>query len=206
MQSPKLKICGITETQNMWDVAELNPDYMGFIFYTPSPRDVSEKIGSLPIQKLPDTIKKVAVLVNMTLDGALQVIELHGFDVVQLHGQETPEYCRKVQEKAQVIKAFSVKDQLPPNLDDYSQACNYFLFDTKADKPGGTGICFNHEILKQYDKNIPFFLSGGIGPEYFAGSDRLKHPRLYAWDINSRFESSPGIKNIELLKKTLLNI
>ncbi len=187
----------------MWDVAALNPDFMGFIFYPPSPRDVSEKIGSLPIQKLPHTIKKVAVLVNMPLADALNIIELHGFDVVQLHGQETPEYCMKLKEKVQVIKAFSVKDQLPDNLEDYAAVCDFFLFDTKADKPGGTGIRFNHDIMEEYNMNVPFFLGGGIGPEYFEEQNQLNHPGLFAWDINSRFESSPGIKNIDLLIKAL---
>jgi phosphoribosylanthranilate isomerase len=190
----------------MWEVAALNPDFMGFIFFPPSPRDVSDKIASLPLHELPERIKKVAVLVDMPINDALNLIGRNEFDLVQLHGKETPDFCMKIKKKIPVIKAFSVKNDLPANLDDYTDVCDYFLFDTKADKPGGTGIRFNHDILKQYNKNVPFLLGGGIGPDYFKDSNRFEHPMLYAWDINSRFESSPGIKNIELLKKTLLTI
>jgi phosphoribosylanthranilate isomerase len=203
---PKLKICGITEIANMLEVAALKPDFMGFIFYSPSPRDVSEKIEQLPLYELAKEIQKVAVMVNMPLEDAIETIEKYGFDMVQLHGQESPDYCLEIQKYAKVIKAFSVKDYLPRNLDEYENSCDYFLFDTKADKPGGTGLKFDHHILNQYKGTKSFFLSGGIGPEYELNNNTFVHPMLYAMDINSRFETAPGIKNVALIKQFIKKV
>jgi phosphoribosylanthranilate isomerase len=199
--NPKLKICGITQAGNMLEIAALKPDYMGFIFYPPSPRDVSEKIKNLPLNLLAKDIKKVAVMVNSSLENAMEIVAIYGFDMVQLHGQESPSYCNDLRKKVKVVKAFSVKDDLPENLEEYENSCDYFLFDTKADKPGGTGLRFNHDILKQYKGRKPFFLSGGIDPEYGKNNDSFFHPWLYALDINSRFETTPGIKDVEMVKK-----
>jgi phosphoribosylanthranilate isomerase len=203
---PKLKVCGITQTANMLEIEALKPDYMGFIFYPPSPRDVSEKIKQLPLHDLAKDINKVAVMVNMPLGDAIETIEKYGFDMVQLHGQESPDYCLEIQKHTKVIKAFSVEDHLPRNLDEYTNCCDYFLFDTKADKPGGTGLKFDHHILNQYKGTKSFFLSGGIGPEYDLSKNTVVHPMLYALDINSRFESSPGIKNIALIKQFIKKV
>ncbi len=193
----KLKICGITDRANMLALAAMEPDYLGFIFYRPSPRDVSEKIVTLPLKDLPSSIKKVAVMVNQPLEEALSILNRYPFDLVQLHGSETAEYCKQIQKIVPVIKAFSVKDALPANLDDYKSCCDYYLFDTKADKPGGSGLRFNHAILNEYKGEKPFFLSGGIDPDYFLQENVFSHARLHALDINSRFESTPGVKDIK---------
>jgi phosphoribosylanthranilate isomerase len=202
----KLKICGIAQQENMLEVAALGPDYMGFIFYPPSQRDVSEKIEHLSFSDIPAEIKKVAVLVDMPLQQAIRLVEKYGFDLVQLHGNESPGYCLEMKRHTMVIKVFRIMDRLPDNLGLYEDCCNYFLFDTKADKPGGTGLTFDHSVLKNYHLDILFFLGGGIGPEHADELLSLGHPMLYAIDINSRFEIKPGIKNITLLKEFINEI
>ena len=200
----KIKVCGITQKENMLKIAALEPDYMGFIFFKKSPRDVSNKINVLPLSKLPASIKKVAVFVNKPLEEAEKIISRYAFDTVQLHGDESPEYCKKLQEIVPVIKAFGITDELPDELTTYENSCDYFLFDTRGKNAGGTGIAFDHNILKDYNLDKTFFLAGGIGPEH-AQDDTFRkvitHPSLHALDINSRFEISPGVKDVVLIEK-----
>jgi len=200
----KIKICGITQKENMLKIAALQPDYMGFIFYEKSTRDVSDKIDGLPLSKLPASIKKVVVFVNKPLEEAENTIRKYGFDMVQLHGDENPEYCKKMQEIVPVIKAFGITDKLPDELTIYENSCDYFLFDTQGKNAGGTGVAFNHDILKNYTIPKPFFLAGGISPEHAQDGtlkNVLSHPTIYALDINSRFETSPGIKDVGLIEE-----
>ncbi len=191
----------------MLKIAALEPDYMGFIFYEKSPRDVSGKIDELPLNVLPVFIKKVAVFVNKPLEEAENIIRKYGFDRIQLHGDESPEYCKKMQEIVPVIKAFGIADKLPGEVTSYENSCDYFLFDTKGKNAGGTGTTFDHNILKDYTMAKPFFLAGGIGPEH-AQDDAFRkvitHPSLHALDINSRFETSPGVKDVDLIEKFIL--
>ncbi len=196
----KIKVCGITQESNMLKIAALSPDYLGFIFYKPSPRDVSHSIKQLPLHQLPPSIGKVAVMVNIPLDSALDIVETYGFDLVQLHGQEGPGYCSEMRKQRPVIKSFSIKEQLPENLDYYYHSCDYFLFDTQSQLPGGSGKSFDHSILQDYREDVPFFLSGGIGPGYENKKKPLRHPALHALDINSRFEVRPGVKDTALVK------
>jgi len=201
----KIKVCGMTQNNNMLQIAALVPDYLGFIFYKPSSRDVSDTIDQLALDQLPRSIAKVAVMVNQPLDSALEIIKRYSFDMVQLHGSENPAYCEKLQKTIPVIKAFAVMNSLPENLNDYADSCSYFLFDTKADKPGGTGLSFDHSVLVDYNLKRAFFLSGGIGPDFTLDNPMLSHPQLHAIDINSRFETEPGLKNVvwtgEFLRK-----
>jgi phosphoribosylanthranilate isomerase len=203
----KIKICGITQKDNMLEIAALLPDYMGFIFFENSPRDVSDRINELPLSKLPASIKKVAVFVNKPLEEAEKIIHKYGFDRVQLHGDESPEYCRKLQEIVPVINAFGITNKLPDELAAYENCCDNFLFDTLGKNAGGTGTTFEHDILKDYTMNKPFFLAGGIGPEHITNDAFRKvitHPSLHALDINSRFETSPGIKDVGLIEMFIL--
>ena len=184
----------------MLEIATLKPDFMGFIFYPPSPRHVGEKIADLPLHLLSGNIEKVAVLVNEPLESARELVSRYKFNLVQLHGEESPEYCLELRKNARVIKTFPVMDQLPSNLEDYLECCDFFLFDTRSEKRGGTGKSFNHEILADYKLPKPFFLGGGIGPDFYKPEPAFQHPMLYALDINSRFETQPGIKDIEMIK------
>ncbi len=183
----------------MMEVAALQPDYIGFIFYPPSPRDVTRKIKGLSLDGLPINIGKVAVLLDQPVEDAFSITEKYGFDLVQLHGKESPDYCKALKNHIPVIKTFAIKDQLPENLSDYESCCDYFLFDTKAQQPGGTGMSFDHHVLKAYKGKTPFFLSGGIGPEFPDQPHPFQHPMLAAIDVNSRFETSPGVKDVAAL-------
>ena len=198
-KSLKIKVCGITDAANMMEVAALQPDYLGFIFYPPSPRDITHKIKDLPLDGLPINIRKIAVMLDQPIEEALKITKEFGFDLVQLHGTESPDYCKALQKHLPVIKAFAVKDSLPENLGEYENCCDFFLFDTKAQKPGGTGLSFDHRLLQEYNGNTHFFLSGGIGPDYPNMENPMNHPLLHALDVNSRFETSPGLKDVTSL-------
>jgi phosphoribosylanthranilate isomerase len=196
----EIKVCGITNNRNLREIALIGPEYMGFIFHESSPRDVTGKIGRLQLNMIPPSVKKVAVTVNKSIDNILEIIERYRFDAVQLHGDEDPDYCRQLMAVCQVIKAFRIKDSLPPNLEKYEGNCHYFLFDARGKLAGGNGIKFNHEILKGYMLQTPFILSGGIGDgdlPYLLGIDL---DRMKGVDLNSRFELSPGYKSISSLK------
>jgi phosphoribosylanthranilate isomerase len=198
----KLKVCGMKQENNILDVADLEPNYMGFIFYEKSPRNFKEII---PV--LPECIEKVGVFVDATIDFIVSKVEEHKLNGVQLHGNETPEFCEQLKEyDILVIKVFSMKNQFDFKvLEPYQEVCDYYLFDTKGKEPGGNGYTFNWNLLKKYTYNKPYFLSGGIGIENMdALLLFLKRPesRLCCTiDVNSKFESSPAFKDITLLKE-----
>jgi phosphoribosylanthranilate isomerase len=150
---------------------------------------------------VPASIVKVAVMVNKPLEEAIEIVTRHSFGMVQLHGTESPDYCDQLRKYVQVIKAFPVKDSLSKELDQYEDHCDFFLFDTKTEKHGGSGMMFDHTILEKYDGKVPFFLGGGIHPSFADDLTGHTHPLLHALDINSRFEASPGIKDIQILKE-----
>jgi len=196
----KLKVCGMKH--NTAEVAKLQPDYLGFIFYDKSSRDFDDVI---PV--LPNTIKKVGVFVDENVEVIVDKIEKHKLDVLQLHGHESPEICRLLKStNKEIIKVFSIKDEFDFSvLNEYEDVCDYFLFDTKGKLPGGNGYTFNWDVLKNYPSTKPYFLSGGIGLnemdkiKAFKESSASKY--CYAIDVNSKFEIEPGLKNIEELEK-----
>lgn len=196
----KLKVCGMKYLNNMEAVAKLRPDFFGFIFYDKSSRYFN---GNLPY--LPQAIKKVGVFVNEDLETLQSIIKEQKLDVVQLHGQESPEYCSQL-ENAEIIKVFSIKDTFNFSvLLPYEEVCDYYLFDTKGKLPGGNGYAFNWNVLKDYPSTKPFFLSGGIGlKEVEKLKDFIDSPAskyCYSLDVNSKFEINPGVKNINDLEK-----
>ncbi|MGB5430255.1 phosphoribosylanthranilate isomerase [Eudoraea sp.] len=202
----KLKICGMSH--NIEAVAQLHPDYLGFIFWRPSKRFFDG-----PIPKLHKTIRKVGVFVDANLDEIINRTNTYGLNAIQLHGNESPEFCENLKKKfknqnsnVQIIKVFSIKDIFDfSRLSPYESSSNFFLFDTKGKLPGGNGYQFNWEVLKGYPSKKPYFLSGGIGLEEldnvleFLQKEESKY--CHAIDINSKFEISPGLKDIDKLKK-----
>jgi len=185
-------------TENIEALAALTPDYMGFIFWTPSSRFVDG-----PTPSLSKNIKKTGVFVDASIDYIETIIKEHQLQAVQLHGKEAPEYCTYVQSlKVEVIKAFSIKDQFDFKiLAPYESSCDFYLFDTKGELPGGNGYGFDWQLLKEYPSQKPFFLSGGIGLKNIKAIrelEKIKLP-LYAIDVNSAFESTPGVKKIDEL-------
>ncbi|MFK7807371.1 MAG: phosphoribosylanthranilate isomerase [Saprospiraceae bacterium] len=201
----KIKVCGMRIPENIAAVTELGIDYMGFIFYAPSPRYVlDESERKIVLHK---KIKGVGVFVNEEIDRVQTFLEKHKLSYVQLHGEETPAYCEQLKEAGfTILKAFCVNKDFDFNtLEKYVPVCDYFLFDTKGKTHGGTGKKFNWDILQQYTYNKPFFLSGGIGPEDTEAVLNFKHPQFYGVDLNSRFEIEAGEKNVELLEQWLEN-
>lgn len=204
----KLKVCGLNNRENTLQVLECKPDYVGFIFYAKSPRFV----GDLSPEFVSgiDSAKKVGVFVNETEINILDKVSRYGLDYVQLHGDETPEFCALINRCVPVIKAFQIADDFDFSvLNDYEASCDHFLFDSKSKNYGGSGKGFNHEKLKEYKLNKPFFLSGGIDIETISDLvlrlsslvSRLSSlVPLVALDVNSRFEISPGIKDEKKIK------
>lgn len=194
---------------NPEEVAQLQPDYLGFIFWEPSTR-----YFDVDMLDIPKSIKKVGVFVDASIEEVLQKVEKHELNAVQLHGTETPKFCKDVmqslskhrQDKLEIIKVFSIKDDFDFScLKAYEESCDYFMFDTKGKLPGGNGYAFDWNILKKYPSTKPYFLSGGIGlneiDSLLAFLESPASKQCYAIDVNSRFEIKPGLKNMEQLKK-----
>lgn len=198
----KLKICGMKYPENILEVGSLLPDYMGFIFWEKSARYFD---GIIPT--LPKSIRKVGVFVNETSEEILKKVEKHDLQAVQLHGNESAEFCvnlkNKLDKKIEIIKVFSVSDDFDFEvLKPFENVCDYFLFDTKGKLPGGNGITFDWKVLEKYTSTKPFFLSGGIGLEEMDAVKEILKTNLpvYAIDVNSKFETEPGLKNINFVK------
>ena len=192
--------------ENIQEIALLEPDFLGFIFYENSARNYTENT----IVSLPDSIKKVGVFVNERQDKIIQIIQKHHLNYIQLHGNETESYCLELinqlnhnQLNTKIIKSFSVDDYFVfQTLNDY-QMVDYFLFDTKGKLPGGNGTKFNWKVLDKYHLEKPYFLSGGIGLDDVKSiKEFIKTPAskyCFALDVNSQFEIEAGLKNKEKL-------
>ena len=205
--------------ENIQQVAELKPDYLGFIFYEKSKRNFD---GIIP--ELPKTIKKVGVFVNATIDEVVCRVNQYDLQVIQLHGDETVAYINKLKCKfdpacsagrrsreLEIIKVFGIKDVFNFDiLNPYLDVVDYFLFDTKGKERGGNGITFDWKVLGNYPYSKPFFLSGGIGLENkekvtsFLRKQESKY--CYAIDVNSKFEIKPGVKKIKELQEFKKNV
>lgn len=189
--------------KNIEEISSLNPDYMGFIFWEKSKRNMD--IESIP--EIPETINKVGVFVDASINEISTKIKQYQLQTIQLHGNETVNFCKNVKKLGvDVIKAFSVNSEFNFNtIKEYVPFVDYFLFDTKGKLPGGNGITFDWKILEQYPFYKPFFLSGGIGKteidaiKKFLKTDVAKN--CIAIDVNSRFETKPGLKSEIKLKK-----
>jgi len=197
----KIKVCGMREASNIEALTALPIDYIGFIFYAKSSRFVSD----IPIYNIPNHIKKVGVFVNATLDDIKEKVKEFDLQVVQLHGDESPELCKHVSELGiETLKAFGIDDDFEwKTISDYENTVDYFLFDTKSKAYGGTGQSFNWEKLRENPYNKPYLLSGGISIENIKEAATFKDERLYGLDLNSKFEIQPAIKNIDLLTQAL---
>ena len=200
----QFKVCGITSIEQAEAITSQGAHYIGFIFYPSSKRYA---LSSLSLEAIagfkPSNAKKVGVFVNESVENVLDTARKAGLDMIQLHGEEDATYCATIQAAFPVIKVFRVSRDLP-NFAAFENVAAYYLFDTDSALYGGTGQHFNWEIIKKTRFNKPFFLSGGIGINDVQGVQVLKAATagkdLVALDLNSKFETSPGIKNIELIK------
>jgi phosphoribosylanthranilate isomerase len=197
------KVCGITQLKQLQQLDGLDIDFAGLIFYKESPRYVGDKIAKEDLKNSDFDLKKVGVFVNAGYDEIMQVVEDYGLDVVQLHGDESPELCDELSEDVEVIKAFKVKDSktsIDEMVADYDEVCDYYLFDTaSSEMEGGTGKQFDWKVLSKAKIEKPFFLSGGIGVDDVKKVKAFKHPDYYAVDINSKVEKEPGVKDMGLV-------
>lgn len=204
-----IKVCGITQFKQLQQLEALNIDYAGLIFYKDSPRYMGDKLLGKQVKEADFDIKKVGVFVNPSYSDLLDAIDEYGLDIVQLHGNETPELCEELSAEVEVIKAFRIAGDDSINIDEmvmpYDAACDFYLFDTAGLKEsfGGTGQQFDWGILKKAKIEKPFFLSGGIGPDDAEKVKKFKHPDFFAIDINSKFETAPGLKDMAAILKFL---
>lgn len=193
--------------ENIRAVAALQPNFMGFIFYPKSPR-YAEPLDIATLNALPKSIKKIGVFVNEDLEDILTIATKYDLDGVQLHGTEMVEMCKELRKAGFiVIKAFPVAEAYNFKVTKaYEGTCDYFLFDTKTDAYGGSGVKFNWAMLNEYVGETPFLLSGGIAADDAEAILKIEHPKLAGIDLNSKFEVKPGLKNVELLSAFLKEI
>ena len=196
--SLKLKICGMRD--NIGEISLLEPDYLGFIFYEPSPRYVGEL--SFDFQT---SASRVGVFVNASAEGVIQTVKENHLDMVQLHGDESPDFCARIRENdIPLIKVFRVDEGFDfGQVSDYREVSDYYLFDTRTKLYGGSGKRFNWSVLEKYDQSKPFFLSGGLDLQSLDDLGSLKDMNLHALDFNSGVEKSPGLKDGELIEKII---
>ena len=198
-----IKVCGMREPENIREAEALGIDLMGFIFWPKSSRFVSERPAYLPTR-----CKRVGVFVDEHIEEVQRIAGEYALDIIQLHGHESPDYIRQLDDlpdsEWSIIKAFNIA-----TADDFA-ACipyeglvDYFLFDTKGQRVGGNGQKFDWRVLKAYRGQTPFLLSGGIGPDDALRIKAFSHPRYAGIDLNSRFELSPGLKDIDSIKSFL---
>lgn len=204
MKKLQLKVCGLRFKENIEQIQEFDLQYLGFIHYSKSPRYVE----SIPEFEKKPSIERVGVFVNEEVDVLISWARKNQIKILQLHGDEKPETCQILKSKGfEVWKAFGIQNEFEWTLlEKYAPFVDSFLFDTYSKNYGGTGQKFSWTLLDNYTLEVPFWLSGGIGPEELLNFDfGSQHPLLRGLDWNSKFESSPGVKQVELLKNSIEN-
>ncbi len=216
-----IKVCGMREGENIRQVAELGVNWIGMIFWDKSPRNVTmipTHAGIIPDRSSLSPLtshlspRRVGVFVDEMAQNIITRVVNYKLDLVQLHGHETPTLIRNLRHTLdpdirpgiQFIKAISVESRNDiAAYKDYADCVDYFLFDTKCPTVGGSGSQFDWSVLDAYDGDVPFLLSGGIGPDDAARVSDFHHPKCIGIDLNSRFETEPGVKDITKLKQFL---
>ncbi len=205
----RVKVCGNTEIDQVKQLDAMGVDFAGFIFYPKSPRYVVRHLSGEQVKRARLRLGKVGVFVNASYDDVMKQVDAYGLDMIQLHGDETPRLCEQLANYITVIKVFRMGENDPIEwlIRPYQDSCDMFLFDTEGVGYGGTGKKFNWETLKGVPVDKLFYLSGGIEP---GDVERLKtfekEPvarKLFAIDINSKFETSPGVKDLKKVRAFL---
>lgn len=188
-----IKVCGITEQDQLNEISAF-ADLTGMIFYPKSPRFMQDRTSG-------NEGNRVGVFVNETEKHIREIASFHALDIIQLHGSESPNLCESLSHDFKIIKAFGINESFDFNsLRSYS-GVDLFLFDTQTKDYGGSGRQFNWDILTKYELDVPFILSGGIGPEHVSDISKIEHPQFKGVDLNSKFEKLPGLKDIQKLKE-----
>jgi phosphoribosylanthranilate isomerase len=201
----RIKVCGMTGLGQIRALDAMGVEFAGLIFYPKSPRYVKRfHLSAIDLKREKLQINRIGVFVNAEADEILRTVDEWRLHMVQLHGDETPKFCEHISNNITTVKAFRIgpDENIDWKIHPYREAADMFLFDTVGVNYGGTGQQFDWSLLGKAAIRKPFFLSGGIGPD---DADRVKafaaeHKDLFAADVNSRFESSPGVKDMELLR------
>ncbi len=195
----KIKVCGMRDSENISGLLNLKPDFIGFIFYDKSKRFVAD----FPQIDIPSSTKKVGVFVNEKIDKIVEKTLKYKLDIVQLHGNETPEYCEELAlQEIKIFKAFSIDENFDFSATKpFEKHVSLFLFDTKGKYYGGNGLKFNWDLLQNYKGKTPFLLSGGITKNDAKEIKKFNHPAFLGVDINSGFELEPALKNTNEIKE-----
>ena len=202
----RVKVCGITQEEQLVKLPETGATFAGLIFYPKSPRYVLRQMTTSQIKK-ESNVNKVGVFVNASVEEVLHMVDECRLHMVQLHGDETPRYCEKIADYISVVKAFRItdSDNIGWRIKDYMEVCDMFMFDTEGVGYGGTGRKFDWGKLHDVAVGKPYFLSGGIEPtdvEKLKAFSKLPEAKgLFAIDINSKFELLPGVKDMDNIKK-----
>lgn len=202
-----IKVCGMRDADNIRELDEAKiADWMGFIFYEKSKRHVSE----VPVY-MPKSSKRVGVFVNYSVEEIAEKVKNFGFNLVQLHGNESADFCKelkvKLGDEVKLIKMFQISTSQDFMLcGEYELIVDYFLFETKCESYGGSGKHFDWSLLNCYSGLTPFIITGGIGPEDAEKVKAFHHPLCYGIDLNSKFEISPAYKDIDLLKNFIIQL
>lgn len=205
----RVKVCGMTEIDQVKQLDAMGVDFAGFIFYPRSPRYVGRHLTGEQVRRARLRLGKVGVFVNASYDDVMRQVESFGLDMVQLHGDETPRLCEQLANYITVVKVFRLGENDPIDwlIRPYQESCDMFLFDTEGAGYGGTGKKFNWDTLKPAHIDKLFFLSGGIEP---GDVERLRAferepvaDKFFAIDINSKFETSPGVKDLKKIGSML---
>lgn len=203
----KLKVCGNILPEQVKTFDDLGVDMAGFNFYPSSPRFMRQKISAEKMKQLRGRFARVGIFVNARYDELVRTVEEYRLDMVQLSGDETPEYCARIADFISVIKVFRLagKENLEPLTIPYKQVCDFFMFDTAGTGYGSTGKKFNWKLLEKAPPSKPYFLSGGIEP---GDVEKIKAlaagpagAKLFAVDVNSKFEMGAGVKDMNKLKQ-----
>lgn len=208
----KIKVCGNTLPQQVTALDDLGVTFAGFIFYPKSPRYMAMKIDAEKMRQIKRKVIKVGVFVNPTYEELMKTVDDYRLDMVQLHGDETPKFCDKIADYISVIKAFRLSDDdsLPHMTQSYTEVCDFFMFDTLGAGYGGTGKKFDWSMLEKSPPLKPYFLSGGIesGDEQKLSEfiTTAAGEKLFAVDINTKFEIGPGVKDVNSIRKFAENL
>lgn len=204
----KVKVCGITTLDQLNALEGLGADFAGIIFYPGSKRWAGEKLGGMKQDVRPVPIKKIGVFVNEAFPVVLERIQDFGLHAVQLHGDEDPQFCQNLMDQVKVIKVFRLRgeEDIDTLVKPFRDCCHYFLFDTDTKGYGGSGRQFNWAVLEGASVGKPFFLSGGIGLADRERIQTFEHPYLEAVDINSSFETAPGVKDLQKVAQFISEI
>jgi phosphoribosylanthranilate isomerase len=202
----KIKVCGMRDPDNIAEIARLKPDFMGFIFYEPSPRFVGG-LDPKALDVISGETKRVGVFVDATEQQIRKIAGKYKLDYVQLHGNESPEMCRSLRGDFMVAKAFGITDSSDmAQSERYEGMCDLYVFDAKTSAYGGSGRRFDHSLLQAYRGATPYLLGGGISQDYAPGPQVIGDMLCAGFDINSRFETAPGIKDVAAVDRFIESV